>query len=302
MAAGLPLGARLASAAGAPRRISVVLVSGVEAYSEALEGLRSGLGGRGALSIDLMTIDLKTPSGEVELRNAVRAAAPPLLITVGTEALRSALSVKTEAPVIAMMILRSDRLQGAPATAPPRASVHLDASIASLVAEVIAVFPAKQRIGIIWNSLHEKPDMELPPRLKQHGILLQAAGCSRAEDLVRTFLSFKGKVDFVLVLPDANLYNNTTVKPLILASLENRLPIVGFSSSFVRAGAAAGIYPDFRDIGAQTADLALRYLAGQEDVSDEGPRKLQVAVNQRVMRLLGLDYKEAPGAGPLVFR
>jgi hypothetical protein len=35
---------------------------------------------------------------------------------------------------------------------------------------------------------------------------------------------------------------------------------------------------------------------------DEGPRKLQVAVNQRVMRLLGLDYKQPRNGGLVVFK
>ena len=39
-------------------------------------------------------------------------------------------------------------------------------------------------------------------------------------------------------------------------------------------GAAAGVYPDFRDIGAQTAELAQRYMAVRSPLPDENPRKL----------------------------
>ena len=130
--------------------------------------------------------------------------------------------------------------------------------------------------------------------------LSHAAECSRPEDLVKSFLSLKGKADFVVVLPDSSLYNNTTVRPLIQASLESRLPIVGFSSSFVRAGAAVGIYPDFRDIGSQAADVVQKLIAGKTGMADESPRKLQVAVNQRVLRLLGLNCNETPGL--VIFR
>lgn len=102
-------------------------------------------------------------------------------------------------------------------------------------------------------------------------------------------------MDFVLCLPDSTLYNSTTAKPLILASLNNRVPIVGFSANFVRAGAAIGVYPDFRDVGVQTGEIAQRGLAGQAIAADEGPRKVTVAVNQRVVRLLGLEYQPRHG-------
>jgi ABC-type uncharacterized transport system substrate-binding protein len=81
------------------------------------------------------------------------------------------------------------------------------------------------------------------------------------------------------------------VKPLILASLESHLLVVGFSQSFVRAGAAIGVYPDFRDVGAQTGSVAQKQLAGQTFAAEEGPRKLVVAVNQRVIHLLGIEYE-----------
>jgi putative tryptophan/tyrosine transport system substrate-binding protein len=102
--------------------------------------------------------------------------------------------------------------------------------------------------------------------------------------------SLKGKVDFVLCFPDPDFYNSVTIKPLVLASLEARLPLVGFSPAFVRAGAAAGIYPDYRETGRQVAELAQRMMRSEERIADEGPSKVKVAVNQRVARLLGIEF------------
>jgi len=122
---------------------------------------------------------------------------------------------------------------------------------------------------------------------------VQIVDLSKPEELLTAVRSLKGRVDLVVCLPDGTLYNSATVKPLILAALESHLPIVGFSQNFVRAGAALGVYPDFRDIGAQTAEIAQKQLAGQPAGPVEGPRKLVVGVNQRVMRLLGLEYRES---------
>jgi len=128
------------------------------------------------------------------------------------------------------------------------------------------------------------------------------ADCANPEELLRILRSFKGQVDLVLCLPDSSLYNGTTVKPLILTSLESRLLVVGFSESFVRAGAAIGVYPDFRDIGVQTGEIVRKQLAGQAVAAEDGPRKLVVAVNQRVIRLLGVEYEPRPGSEVVTLR
>ena len=292
--------------AGETRQVVVVFASGVEAYAEAVDGLRSGLG---TLLQGAVFIDVKAPQSESAIAEAVRPGSQRLVITVGSEAFTALASRSTDAVLIPTMTLRSDGAR-ATTTLQRAGAVHLDVPVTNLLAELKVMFPGRNRIALIRNPLHEGIEPALAGWAKQQGFGLQTAECSRAEDLVRTFLSLKGKVDFVIVLPDSSLYNNTTVTPLIVASLENQLPIVAFSSSFVRAGAAVGIYPDFRDIGAQAASLALRYSsasaaasgANQTPMSDESPRKLQVAVNQRVMRLLGLDYKQPRSGGLVVFK
>jgi putative tryptophan/tyrosine transport system substrate-binding protein len=293
-------------AAEAPRQVVVLFASGVEAYAEAVDGLRSGLG---ALLQGAVFIDVKGPQAESEIANAVRPGSQRLAITVGSEAFTALASHSTDAVTIPTMTLRSDGARVA-TTLQRAGAVHLDVPVTNLLTELKVMFPRRNRIAMIRNPLREGTEPALAGWAKQQGFALQTVDCSRAEDLVRIFLSLKGKADFVIVLPDSSLYNNTTVTPLIVASLENQLPIVAFSSSFVRAGAAVGIYPDFRDIGAQAASLALRYAAisgtaswpTQSAMPDESPRKLQVAVNQRVMRLLGLDYKQPRNGGLVVFK
>jgi putative ABC transport system substrate-binding protein len=289
---------RSALAGESPRQVVVLFASGVEAYSEAVDGLRAGLG---VLLHSAVFIDIKAPQAKFEIGEALPTGSQRLVITVGSEAFTALASRATDAVIIPTMTLRSDEAR-ATTTLQRAGAVHLDVPLIDLLTQLKALFPRRNRIAIIRNPLRDATEPALTGWAKQQGFVLQAADCSRAEDLLRVFLSLKGKADFVIVLPDSSLYNNTTVTPLIVASLENQLPIVAFSSSFVRAGAAVGIYPDFRDVGSQAASLALRYAATQAAMPDESPRKLQVAVNQRVMRLLGLDYKQPPNGGLVVFK
>ena len=264
--------------------VSVVYRSGSEAFADAVEALKKRIESGGCVC---HLLDL-AGSGE-----RIRNAPCQLMVAMGGEALEKAAQAKQSTATIASMALRSeiDRRSGGLNLV---GRMMLDIPINQIAAEVIAVLGAKTRLALIRNPHSQNMVDSVPVRNGS----LQIVDCAKAEDLLPRFLSLRSKVDAVIAAPDATLYNSATVKPLILASLENRLPVIGFSTSFVRAGAAIGIYPDFREVGKQTGDLAIRTLAG-ESLKDETPRRLVVGVNPQVVRLLGLNMKE-PRSSELV--
>ncbi len=277
-----------------PEQVTVVYTSEAGPYNEAVEGLRATVG-----NIPLMMVDLQQPASKAQLANSLLRSSSRLIITIGGDALDAVTARNVEVPLVATMIMRSEQARG------PRlaAAIHLDIPLADILGELKNVFPQKMRIAIIRNpALAGQIDGNVLARARLQGFTIQVADCNNPEELLRVIHAFKGQVDFVLCLPDSSLYNGTTVKPLILASLESHLLIVGFSQSFVRAGAAVGVYPDFRDIGVQTGETARKQLSGQTVAAEEGPRKVVVAVNQRVIRLLGIEYEPRRGAAVVIVR
>jgi putative ABC transport system substrate-binding protein len=283
LALAVPLGWLPVPLFSQPGQVTVVYTSEAGPYAEALDGLRGTMP-----STEMTTVDLHSPNGPAELTTSLQRGSSRLIISIGGDALAAVIEHKTTLPLVATMIMRSEQAHG-----PHLASaIHLDIPVADILAELKTMFPRKTRIAVIRNpDVARQFDNAALARARQQGFTVQVVECRNPEELLRAVRSFKGQVDFVLCLPDSILYNGTTVKPLILASLECHLLIVGFSHSFVRAGAAIGVYPDFRDVGAQTGEIVHRQLTGQTVAAEEGPRKLVVAVNQRVIRLLGVDYE-----------
>lgn len=279
----LSLGAPLHGAAPPEaERLVVVYNSNVLAYVEALEGIREELGAPPIL-MNLKDI------GAAVLAEALRRNAGKLIIAVGREAVRALANLKA-ALVITTMGMHTELGGDAAAGLDKVGEVHLDVELLSVLKELRRMYPSKNRLGAISNpACPEQEKGKLGLRARQQGYVAEVAECSGAGNLLPAFMSLKNKTDFVLCFADGSLYNSATVEPLILASLKERIPIIGFSESFVRAGAAFGIFPDFRDIGRQTAEYATRQLAGGREHSEEGPRKLKTAANRRVLRLLGLE-------------
>ena len=276
-------------AASAPERpIVVVTMVGVTAYTQTAQGLHEQIP-------YLQLLDVRS---ETSLRDRLQQPHLALAIAVGSDA---AAAVDRLAPPH-LPVIRTDLLQydaehgsGAPR---PGATITVDVQPSALFSELERVFPGKTRIGIIRGPLQTDSYMQaVEQAARQHRFAVEVRYCAEARELVGAFLDMKNRVDFVWCPPSPQLYNSATLKPLLIASLTNRLPILGFSEQFAEAGALFAGVADFRDVGHQTADLARRVLQGESVASRQEARKFRFVYNQRVARLLGVKAAVAGQPG-----
>ncbi len=283
---------------GESPQVTVLLSSELEAYQEAFEGLRDGLA-QGSLELKIVT--LGDGEGASSLPSAFGGSAPDLVVAMGATATQVMSSIDDRIPFVSTMILRSQvpkPCSGEAAKARCVGAVSLDVPVQLVLRELKKLFPDKSRLGVLVNPSNGGPDpRELLSGGEREGFAVTIAECRGPEQLVSTFVSLKEQVDFVWILPDSTLYNATTVKPLIMASLKKRLPIIGFSLSFVRSGAAIGVYPVYREVGRQTAAMIRQRFAGTAYVGEQPVKSVEVAVNERILRLIGLRW-ESPSGRP----
>ena len=297
--AGLLLAAQLfwvwAAAGGshsppAGEQVLVVTSSGVSAYEEVLDGLRKGVG-----LTAIYVIDLRQDDGQTMLNEALRMKSLRGVVTIGAEAAETVVPRHGSTAVIATAIAPNLLPKDAVGRGRTVSTIPVQVPLAALMDNIKRIFPRKPRLGVIYNpAVFDTGPEGLKAAAEAAGFKAKVVECAGPAQLLQVFQSLKDQVDLVLCFPDAALYNSATVKPLVLASLRYRLPLVGFSESFVRAGAAAGIYPSFREIGVQSAELIQKALGGQVVSRNETPRKFRVAVNQNITRLLGLSYSQPP--------
>jgi ABC-type uncharacterized transport system substrate-binding protein len=271
-------------------QILIVTGSGVPAYDEVLENLRKGISRQ-----TVYVLDLKQKDADSVLKTALRMKTIKVVVTIGSEAAETVVAQGPAAPVIATATM--PHLFPADAARRPLSIIPVQAPFSALLDNVKRVFPARSRLGMIHNpSLPETGAEKLRLAAEGAGFSVRIVKCSGPGQLLIALQSLKDQVDLVLCFPDASLYNSATVKPLVLASLRYRLPLIGFSESFARAGAVLGIYSDFADSGAHAADLVQKVLNGQPVSRVEHSRKWRVAVNQNICRLLGLSFTQPAGA------
>jgi len=98
----------------------------------------------------------------------------------------------------------------------------------------------------------------------------------------------RAKVEGVLMIPDAGVYNSPNVQRLLIWGARARKPIWAFSVQVVKAGAFAGIFSSISDAGRQAADLIVQVRDGRLPPSEVlYPRALERAVNYATARTIG---------------
>lgn len=282
--AGLPAAAR--STVELPT-VAVVTVQGVEAYEQTVAGIRERLP-------DVQVWDARD---SVRLRENLKKP-PAVAIAIGSSAAAALESAATaQTPLIATVVLECD-LEDAAISSRLRSAITVDVPADVLLGEIQRLFPGKNRIGLIRGPMQTENYMRsVEASARRLGLNMQVATCPEARLLVEMFLKLKGHVDVVWCPPNAQLYTSATVKPLLIASLTNRLPIIGFSEQFAQAGALFGGSADFVELGRQTAALAIRVARNEPVPARQAARKFHFAYNQRVARILGVkaDVEERPG-------
>ena len=269
-------------AAGPPCEAAILYRSGSEAYEEALAGIRETVP---ATSCTVHIIDL----GNSAYEKWLVGHGPELKLTVaiGIGTYQQVMAANPGIPVIPAIVLREDLKPDLNRAG----AVYADVPLATTLESLRGLFPSRLRVALIHRPSHGLPDAAALARIRHLGYELRVVDCAGPEKLLSVFSSLKGSTDFVIAEPDPDLYNNATIKPLVLASLQQRLPILGFSATFVRAGALAGVYPDFKDLGRQTGELLVRLLENksQGQRTEVEVREVVVTVNERVSRLLGVE-------------
>lgn len=276
-----------ASASGATveegRILVVVADRAAPAFQEAMQGLARGLAPRAIVQV-----------APAKLDDALKSAGGPpvrVVVAMGAEARAALAKAKVDLPVVSTMLLLADAANEAgPPLVNPVGSVYLDLEIPQIARELGRLFPARKRLGLIAGPASQTaPNRAALEQLERDGYSVQVADCPRRADLSNALRTLKGKVDMVLCLPDPSLFDSRTIPVLLRSALEIDLAVIGFSPALVRAGAMAGVFPDYGEIGMQTAAMVTRALASPaaSDVGEETPRKVASAGNSTVMRLLG---------------
>ena len=151
--------------------------------------------------------------------------------------------------------------------------------------------PNAKKVGVIYNAgeVNSQVQVDIVKQVaKDLGISITEATVASSADVLQAAQSLAGKVDAIYVPTDNMVVS--AAQAVVQVANENKIPIISGESSVVDAGALATIGINYKKLGAQTGEMALRVLNGENpaEMAIESQKVKDIIVNQKTADLLGI--------------
>jgi putative ABC transport system substrate-binding protein len=260
-------------------------------YRQTLAGFQSGLES-GRLDAVYQTLILSSHTDDNALYGLLQNPETKLILTLGTPATRAALARVSGMPIVAGLVLDTGEL-----SQNPRATgVGLNFPASLQWIWLRRLLPDARQIAVLYDPRQGLAlFQELQKQARVEGIMLMPAPISVAEDLPALMQNLPPQLDALWAVDGASAYSAAAVRELLLYSFRNRVPLVGLSAQWVKAGALYALDWDYQDLGAQLADLARDILLkgiSPASMPPLAPRKVRAVLNAKTAEHMKLQIAE----------
>jgi len=265
--------------------IVVLKSSDIAAYNQAVAGFRAEMGEAASLTEYDLVGDVARGK---KMARKLRGSDAGLVVAVG---LKAALVAKVELPdlpIIYCMVLDPEKhdLRG-----PNLSGISLRVPMERQFSTMRSLLPKLKSVGVLYDPDKTGPLIEEARRLAgRSGIELVDRQVRSEKDLPGALRSLTGKIEALWLVPDSTVLTEESIRFVLGTSLDHNIPVIGFSSEFVRNGALAGLSISPEDIGRQVGVLTKRTMNGSNSSlpATVPPDRIRLAVNLKTAKYLGL--------------
>ncbi len=270
------------AASGTAHAQRLVVVSADEAppYQQALAGIQKIAG---------ITVDAQLLGPGVESAPPgayARLGRDTAVVALGTRASELVARAGSPSPMVSCLVVAPDAARNAPNAQVVSIDVPIDAQI-----EALRTFlPQAQTIGILFDPAINARRVEvMASALAAAGYQTRLAPVRSHAMLPQALANLPNAVDAILAIPDTTVYTQQASKALLLFSFRNRIPLIGLTEAWVKAGALYAVEWDYEELGAYCGALALRALQSAKAPLPPLPRP-RIAINLRSAEQLRIKW------------
>jgi putative ABC transport system substrate-binding protein len=267
--------------------ISVVFSSDIEPYRQSYEGFKTFFDEKKVV-LSVFEHNLEKENAEA-VHSQIKKERPNIVFVLGTKALQLAKEKINDTPIVFSMVLNPGTI-----TDSNIYGVSLDIPPEIKLKNIKRIIPGKKNVGIIYSPqsdiiyqdiLHACTDLEFQ---------LVSKKINSRKEFPDVLEGVSRQIDCFLMTPDTDIYFPKVAEHLLETSVKNKFPVIGLSSTYVRAGALIAFDCDYEDLGRQAGELALGILSGEKQVNTQfvKPRKAKLSLN--LLTAKRLDIKIPP--------
>ena len=237
---------------------------------------------------------------------------PKLIIALGAQALRETLisvralpqgyAASTATPILSLLTTQDQyaaivHAQNKPGAVPFVSALYGDPDPLIQLRLIQTTFRRPVSVGV-WATVENAasitrlraiaPTFDVTLAIEN---LVPDSGRVAISDVARA-TSARADVDAWLALPDAAIFDSSSLKTILLVSYARSQPMFGFTASMVTAGAAASAWVPATMLAGDVADIYRSVAKGANLPNAQYPSHYDVIVNESVLRSLSLPVAQ----------
>lgn len=249
-------------------------------YDDAIEGFKGALQKKG-LGFKLIEYNIESEmSAQMN-----ESGKPDIFLTVGSKATAVIKNKVKDIPVVFCMIISQSfsetNMTGVLINIPPIAEFKV----------LKKLLPKSKKIGVLYDPKKTKGLVEKGiAQARELGMEIVSVEVSSMQDVYGAVRTIGKVVDVLWMIPDSTIYSSKAVEDILLYSLREKMPVIGISPNYVKAGALFSISCNYKDIGRQGGDIAAMILQGEKpaNIKVAEPEKTVISINLITADRIGL--------------
>lgn len=267
-----------------------VISSGKSAtYSNIIESVKNTVKENNSLSVSftIFNVDELTPSENITINNS------DLLLTIGQRAMLAASKQSNSPPILATLVPKQSFQQSYLAlksTNSKVSAIYIDSPPERQIFLAKILLGQAKTIGILLSEKTFPDKSHIISTLNNVGLSPRIEDVSPNDNIIRKLSRVINNSDALLALPDPIIFNRNTARNILLTTYRQRIPVIGFSANYVKAGALAAVFSTPEQIARQTGETIISILTNPTAFPYGGtyPENFSISINQNVARSLGL--------------
>ena len=281
-----------------PFRVTLITSGNSDTYTTTVKHIEATIRDENHRSIKIRTITIEDMYSE---KNSLPITTD-LFVTIGQRALKETIKYSGTVPILASLVSDYGFRNSIKSINRPKVDLNIGAILIDqpLTRHLLfsqLVLPNSSRPGFIISSNNKNTIDSLGSLLDNNvyhiGIL------NPGDNVISTLSRILVNADAIIALPDPIVFNLRTTRNILLSTYRKRIPVIGFSKSYAKAGALAAIYSTPEHIGKQTGEyisrIAKQFLSqnGSIFLTRTNAKYFSISINNRVARSLGLPTLNA---------
>lgn len=233
------------------------------------------------------------PLIEVKETGAIDSASPEhqkVIVAVGSQSFQKAIQ-ESRSPVVGALLPRFsyERLQSQANQSVAISAVFLDQPEERQLA-FLSILPGPPGVvGVLQTATSVVSLTRLRSGATKFRLKINEEVISPGRDIGAVMQTITGQSDIILATPDPDIFNPQTIQGILLSAYRARVPLIGFSPAYTRAGALASLHSSVSQLAEQTAEMVRLIVQTDTVPPPQVPAEFEVSVNRQVARSMGID-------------